>query len=177
MSIIAKNVLLPNVQVCNPDVLTGLTRVGVTGVREMVEITRSDKPSITMVSTFDIFVDKQSYRKWMIQSPGTRKPSTIRSKTFSLGQSVESRTCVSTSPGICWRDMSTQSVPKCGYGEYLLKTRSPKSNLACQEVYEIWRGGHEPERRCAKDHWRGGDCHDRMPLRTGDTSATWPSES
>ncbi len=40
--------------------MIGLTRVGVTDVKKMVEITRSDKRPIILVPTFDIFVDLPS---------------------------------------------------------------------------------------------------------------------
>ncbi|MFQ6061877.1 MAG: GTP cyclohydrolase, FolE2/MptA family, partial [Methanosarcinales archaeon] len=48
---------LPDVQSDLPEIPINLTRVGVTGVKKLVEVARANKRPIILISIFDIFVD------------------------------------------------------------------------------------------------------------------------
>ena len=54
---------LPDVQANRPDISITLSRVGVTGVKKLVEVSRVEKRPIILISNFDIFVDLPSDRK------------------------------------------------------------------------------------------------------------------
>ena len=54
---------LPDVQANRPDVTVGLSQVGVTGVKKLVEIARTNKRPIVLMAEFDVFVDLPSWRK------------------------------------------------------------------------------------------------------------------
>lgn len=65
---------LPDTQDDSPDIPISLTRVGVTGVKKLLQIERKDKRPIILVPTFDAFVDLPNDQKGVHMS---RSPEAI----------------------------------------------------------------------------------------------------
>ncbi|MEM1576071.1 MAG: GTP cyclohydrolase MptA [Archaeoglobaceae archaeon] len=55
--------MLPDIQFLKPQFPIELSRVGVTGIKKLVQIVRKEKRPIILISTFDVFVDLPSYLK------------------------------------------------------------------------------------------------------------------
>jgi GTP cyclohydrolase-4 len=55
--------MLPDVQLLKPEVPIGLSRVGATGIKKLVQVTRDGRRPIILISTFDVFVDLLPSRK------------------------------------------------------------------------------------------------------------------
>jgi GTP cyclohydrolase-4 len=138
MAILAKNVLLPDVQACNPDVLAGLTRVGVTEVRKMVEITRSDKPPVIMLPTFDIFVDLPSCRREVNLSRDAEALDRTLEDLLNRPVCRIEDLCVDIARHLLTMQEYATSAEVRMHGEYLMKKRSPRTDIECQEVYDIY---------------------------------------
>ncbi|CAJ36038.1 GTP cyclohydrolase MptA [Methanocella arvoryzae] len=133
-----KFVQLPDVQASNPDVMVGLTRVGVTEVKKMVEITRSDKRPIILIPTFDIFVDLPSYRKGANLSRNLE--AIDRTLEEALNQPVYriEDLCVDVAKRLLETHEYASNAEVRMHGEYMMKKKSPKTGLECQEVYDIY---------------------------------------
>ncbi len=131
-------VQLPDVQANNPDVMIGLTRVGVTDVKKMVEITRSDKRPIILIPTFDIFVDLPSYRK------GANLSRNLEAIDRTLEEAVNRPVyriedlCVDVCRNLIETHEYATNAEVRMKGEYMMKKKSPKTRLECQEVYDIY---------------------------------------
>ncbi len=67
-------VCLPDTQDDSPDIPISLTRVGVTGVKKLLQLERKDKRPIILVPTFDAFVDLPNDQKGVHMS---RSPEAI----------------------------------------------------------------------------------------------------
>lgn len=133
-----ETVQLPDVQANNPDVMIGLTRVGVTDVKKMVEITRSDKRPIILIPTFDIFVDLPSYRK------GANLSRNLEAIDRTLEEAVNRPVyriedlCVDVAKRLLETHEYATNAEVRMNGEYMMKKKSPKTGLECQEVYDIY---------------------------------------
>ncbi|MCX8172256.1 MAG: GTP cyclohydrolase MptA [Archaeoglobaceae archaeon] len=55
--------MLPDIQILRPQFPIELSRVGVTGVKKLVQVLRGEKRPIILISTFDVFVDLPSHLK------------------------------------------------------------------------------------------------------------------
>lgn len=55
--------MLPDIQFLKPQFPIELSRVGVTGIKKLVQVVRREKRPIILISTFDVFVDLPSYLK------------------------------------------------------------------------------------------------------------------
>jgi GTP cyclohydrolase-4 len=55
--------MLPDIQLLRPQFPIELSRVGATGIRKFVQVTRERERPIILISTFDVFVDLPSYLK------------------------------------------------------------------------------------------------------------------
>jgi GTP cyclohydrolase-4 len=118
--------------------MIGLTRVGVTDVKKMVEITRQDKRPIVLIPTFDIFVDL----------PSTRKGANLSRNLEAIDRTLEDALnrpvyaiedlCVDVSRRLLETHEYATNAEVRMRGEYMMKKRSPKTSLECQEVYDIY---------------------------------------
>jgi GTP cyclohydrolase-4 len=133
-----KRVLLPDVQASSPAVMIGLTRVGVTDVKKMVEITRQDKRPIVLIPTFDIFVDLPSNRKGANLSRNLEAIDRILEEALNRPVYAIEDLCTDVSKRLLETHEYATNAEVRMRGEYMMKKRSPKTNLECQEVYDIY---------------------------------------
>ncbi|HEY3274633.1 MAG TPA: GTP cyclohydrolase MptA [Methanocella sp.] len=130
--------LLPDVQASSPAVMIGLTRVGVTDVKKMVEITRQDKRPIVLIPTFDIFVDLPSNRKGANLSRNLEAIDRILEDALNRPVYAIEDLCTDVSRRLLETHEYATNAEVRMRGEYMMKKRSPKTNLECQEVYDIY---------------------------------------
>ena len=131
-------VLLPDVQASSPAVQIGLTRVGVTDVKKMVEITRSDKRPIVLIPTFDIFVDLPSDRKGANLSRNLEAIDRTLEEALNRPVYAIEDLCVDVSRHLLETHEYATNAEVRMHGEYMMKKRSPRTNMECQEVYDIY---------------------------------------
>ena len=130
--------LLPDVQASDPEVHIGLTRVGVTDVKKMVEVTRPDKRPIILIPTFDIFVDLPSDRK------GANLSRNLEAIDHTLEDALNRPVyriedlCVDVSRRLLGMHEYATNAEVRMRGEYMRKKKSPKTGMLCQEVYDIY---------------------------------------
>nr|WP_255668413.1 GTP cyclohydrolase MptA [Methanocella sp. CWC-04] len=130
--------ILPDVQANNPDVHIGLTRVGITEVKKMVEITRSDKRPIVLIPTFDIFVDLPSDRKGANLSRNLEViDKTLEDAVQEPIYAIEDL-CVDVSKNLLEKHEYATNAEVRMKGEYMMKKKSPRTKMECQEVYDIY---------------------------------------
>ncbi len=118
--------------------MIGLTRVGVTDVKKMVEITRSDKRPIILIPTFDIFVDLPSNRKGANLSRNLEAIDRTLEEALNRPVYKIEDLCVDVSRRLLEVHEYATNAEVRMHGEYMMKKRSPKTNLECQEVYDIY---------------------------------------
>ena len=130
--------MLPDVQAGSPTVMIGLTRVGVTDVKKLVEITRSDKRPIVLIPTFDIFVDLPSTRKGANLSRNLEAVDRTLEEALNRPVYAIEDLCVDVARHLLETHEYAMNAEVRMRGEYMMKKRSPKTGLECQEVYDIY---------------------------------------
>lgn len=130
---------IPDVQANNPEVYIGLTRVGITEVKKMVEINRGeDKRPIVLIPVFDIFVDLPSYRKGANLSRNLEViDKTLEDAVQQPVYAIEDL-CVDVSKNLLDRHEYATNAEVRMKGEYMMKKKSPVTKMECQEVYDIY---------------------------------------
>jgi GTP cyclohydrolase-4 len=131
-------VILPDVQANNPDIMIGLTRVGITEVKKMVEVTRSDRRPIVLIPTFEIFVDLPSNRKGANLSRNLEViDKTLEDALQEPIYAIEDL-CVDVSRNLLAKHEYATNAEVRMKGEYMMKKKSPRTKMECQEVYDIY---------------------------------------
>jgi len=129
--------ILPDVQAGNPDVRISLTKVGVTEVKKMVEIARGSKRPIILIPTFDIFVDLPSNRKGANLSRNLEVIDKVLEDAIKEPVYAIEDLCVDVSRELLAKHEYSSRAEVSMQGEYMMKRRSPVTNMECQEVYDI----------------------------------------
>lgn len=131
--------ILPDVQANSPDVRIGLTRVGVTDVKKMVEINRGrDKRPIILLPTFEIFVDLPNDRKGANLSRNLEAIDEILEELVKNPIYAIEDLCVDISKNLLVRHEYATNAQVTMTGEYMMRKKSPVTNMECQEVYDIY---------------------------------------
>lgn len=129
--------ILPDVQAGNPEVKISLTKVGVTEVKKMVEIARGSKRPIILIPTFDIFVDLPSDRKGANLSRNLEVIDHVLEDAIKEPVYAIEDLCVDVAKGLLAKHEYSSRAEVSMQGEYMMKRRSPVTNMECQEVYDI----------------------------------------
>ena len=130
--------LLPDVQSHTPSVHIGLTRVGVTDVKKMVEVARRNKRPIILIPTFDIFVDLPSNRKGANLSRNLEAIDRTLEDMISRPIYRIEDLCVDISNRLLDSHEYATNAEVRMQGEYMMKKKSPMTGMECQEVYDIY---------------------------------------
>ena len=129
---------LPDVQANKPQIPINLTRVGVTDVKKLVEVTRKDKRPIILISTFDIFVDLPFDRKGANLSRNFEAIDEVLEKAVNMPVYEVEQLCSDVARSLLTRhEYATQAEVRMK-GEYIIKRESPVTKMECQEVVEIF---------------------------------------
>ncbi|MDY6964981.1 MAG: GTP cyclohydrolase MptA [Halobacteriota archaeon] len=130
--------VLPDVQSNNPDIRINLTRVGVTDVKKLVEVARSNKRPIVLISTFDIFVDLPADIK------GANLSRNFEAIDEVLEEAIESpvyeieELCSEVVKRLLDRHEYASDAEVWMNSEYIIKRKTPVSKIHCQEVVNIF---------------------------------------
>jgi GTP cyclohydrolase-4 len=129
---------LPDVQANKPQIPINLTRVGVTDVKKLVEVTRKDKRPIVLISTFDIFVDLPFDRKGANLSRNFEAIDEVLEKAVNMPVYEIEQLCSDVARSLLTRHEYAKQAEVRMKGEYIIKRESPVTKMECQEVVEIF---------------------------------------
>ncbi|MDY6931118.1 MAG: GTP cyclohydrolase MptA [Halobacteriota archaeon] len=130
--------VLSDVQSDNPDIQINLTRVGVTDVKKLVEVARSNKRPIVLISSFDIFVDLPANIK------GANLSRNFEAIDEVLEEAIESpvyeieELCSEVVKRLLDRHEYASDAEVWMKSEYVIKRKTPVSKMHCQEVVDIF---------------------------------------
>ena len=139
--------MLPDVQLLRPEVPIGLSRVGATGIKKLVQVERKEKRPIILISTFDIFVDLPSDRKGVNLSRNFEAiDEVIESLTSKPVKNVEELN-IKIVENLLNRHEYATKAEVIMTSELIMRKRTPKTKQKTQEVVKIiceamkWRSG------------------------------------
>ena len=139
--------MLPDVQLLRPEVPIGLSRVGATGIKKLVQVERKEKRPIILISIFDIFVDLPSDRKGVnlsrnfeaidevIESLTSRPVKNVEDLNIKIVENLLSRHEYATKAEVAMTS------------ELIMRKKTPTTKQKTQEVVKIiceakkWRSG------------------------------------
>lgn len=131
-------VQMPDVQANKPEIPITLTRVGVTDVKKLVEVARSDKRPIVLVSTFDIFVDLPSDRKGANLSRNFEAMDEVLEETIKAPVYEIEDLCGEIAKRLIDRHEYALTAEVKMRSEYIIKRETPITKIKCQEVVNIF---------------------------------------
>ncbi|MBO8182978.1 MAG: GTP cyclohydrolase I FolE2 [Archaeoglobus sp.] len=141
--------MLPDVQLLQPEVPIGLSRVGATGVKKLVQVERKGKRPIILISTFDVFVDLPSTRKGVNLSRNFEAvDEVIESLTAKPVKTVEELTVKMAETLLERHEYATKAEVKM-VSELIMRKRTPATSQKTQEVVKIfsdaqrWKDGRK----------------------------------
>jgi len=139
--------MLPDVQLLQPEVPIGLSRVGATGVKKLVQVERKGKRPIILISSFDVFVDLPSTRKGVNLSRNFEAvDEVIESLTAKPVKRVEELTVKMAETVLERHEYATKAEVKM-VSELIMRKRTPATSQKTQEVVKIF---------CDALRWRDG---------------------
>ncbi len=131
-------VKLPDIQADKPQIPINLTRVGVTNVKKLVQIKRSDKRPIILICTFDIFVDLPSHLKGANLSRNFEAVDEVLEKAVNMPVYEIEQLCSDVAQSLLTRHEYATRAEVLLKSEYVVKRESPATKMECQEVVEIF---------------------------------------
>ncbi|MFC4552064.1 MULTISPECIES: GTP cyclohydrolase MptA [Halorussus] len=136
---------LPDVQATEPDVTVGLNRVGVTGVKKLVEIARPDKRPIVLTAEFEVLVDLPSWRKGADMSRNMEViDETLEDAVSEPTYRVED-VCGDAAERLLDKHDYTTKAEVSMEAEYMLKDETPESERLSQATVDIVAGATATE--------------------------------
>ena len=139
--------MLPDVQLLKPEVPIGLSRVGATGIKKLVQVERKEKRPIILISTFDIFVDLPSDRKGVNLSRNFEViDEVIESLISKPVRNVEDLNLKIVENLLDRHEYATKAEVVMT-SELIMRKKTPKTGQKTQEVVKIlcearmWRNG------------------------------------
>ncbi|MHC1567826.1 MAG: GTP cyclohydrolase MptA [Candidatus Syntropharchaeia archaeon] len=130
--------MLPDVQAKRPEIPINLTRVGATEVKKLVEVARSGKRPIVLISTFEIFVDL----------PGEIRGANLSRNFEAIDEVLEEAISspVYEIEGLC-SEVAKRLLERHEYAsraevrmksEYVIRRKTPITKMNCQEVVNVF---------------------------------------
>jgi len=139
--------MLPDVQLLRPEVPIGLSRVGATGIKKLVQVERKEKRPIILISTFDIFVDLPSDRKGVNLSRNFEAiDEVIESLTSRPVKNVEELN-IKIVENLLNRHEYATKAEVIMTSELIMRKKTPTTKQKTQEVVKIF---------CEAKKWRNG---------------------
>ncbi len=130
--------MLPDVQVLKPEVPIGLSRVGATGIKKLVQVLREGKRPIILISSFDVFVDLPSHLKGVNLSRNFEVvDEVIEALTAKPIENVEDLV-VEIARQLLNRHEYATKAEVTMTSELIMRKRAPKSGQRTQEVVKIF---------------------------------------
>jgi len=129
---------LPDVQASKPEVGINLTRVGVTNVKELVEVARRGKRPIVLISDFRISVDLPSSIKGANLSRNFEAVYEVLEEAVSTPIYEIEELCSEVAKRLLRRHTYATTAEVSMRSEYILKRRTPVTKIQCQELANIF---------------------------------------
>ncbi|WP_115865148.1 GTP cyclohydrolase MptA [Halorussus litoreus] len=136
---------LPDVQASEPDVSVGLNRVGVTGVKKLVELARTDKRPIVLTAEFEVLVDLPGWRKGADMSRNMEVVDEILEDAVSEPTYRVEDVCGEAAERLLEKHDYTTKAEVRMEAEYMLKDRTPASDRPTQATADIIAGATATE--------------------------------
>lgn len=128
--------MLPDVQLLRPDVPIRINRVGVTGVKKLVEVETKKRP-VVLISTFDIFVDLPPEMKGANLSRNLEAIyETLERATEKPVKSIESL-CISLAEMVLKKHEYAEVAEVKMNSELIVRKSTPVTKLRTDEVVNI----------------------------------------
>ncbi len=130
--------MLPDVQLLKPDVPIGISRVGATGIKKLVQVLRKERRPIILISSFDVFVDLPSHLKGVNLSRNFEVvDEVIEALTAQPIENVEDLV-VEIAKQLLNRHEYATRAEVIMTSELIMRKRAPKSRQRTQEVVKIF---------------------------------------
>lgn len=129
---------LPDVQANVPDIPITLTRVGVTDVKKLVEVTRAEKRPVILISKFEIFVDLPSDRKGANLSRNFEAIDEVLEESLASPVCEIEELCSEVARRLLDRHEYANRAEVNMKSEYIVKRTTPVKKVKCQEVVDIF---------------------------------------
>jgi len=129
---------LPDVQATKPEIPITLTRVGVTNVKKLVEVSREEKRPIILISNFDIFVDLPSDRKGANLSRNFEAIDEVLEESITSPVWEIEELCSKVACKLLGRHEYATRAEVIMNSEYIVKRTTPVNKLKCQQVVDIF---------------------------------------
>ncbi|MHC1572220.1 MAG: GTP cyclohydrolase MptA [Methanosarcinales archaeon] len=130
-------VSLPDVQAHKPEIPVNLTRVGVTNVKKLIEVTRKYKRPIVLISTFDIFVDLPFNRKGANLSRNFEAVDSVIEEAVRGPVYEVEELCGAISRKLLDRHEYANRAEVRMRSEYVIKRKTPEAGATCEEVVDM----------------------------------------
>ncbi|HID27779.1 MAG TPA: GTP cyclohydrolase I FolE2 [Methanosarcinales archaeon] len=129
---------LPDVQSDLPEIPINLTRVGVTGVKKLVEVARANKRPIILISIFDIFVDLPNTLKGANLSRNFEAIDEVLEKAISSPIYEIEELCGEVARKLLDRHEYASKAEVSMKSEYAIKRETPETKIISQELVNIF---------------------------------------
>jgi GTP cyclohydrolase-4 len=130
--------MLPDVQLLKPEVPIGLSRVGATGIKKLVEVKREGKRPIILISSFDVFVDLPAHLKGVNLSRNFEViDEVIESLTAMPIENIEDLVVEIANHLLRRHEYATKAEARMN-SELIMRKRTPKTSQRTQEVVKIF---------------------------------------
>ena len=129
---------LPDVQANRPDIPITLSRVGVTDVKKLVEVSRAEKRPIILISKFDIFVDLPSDRKGANLSRNFEAIDEVVEEALTSPVCEIEELCGEVARRLLDRHEYATRAEVIMQSEYIIKRTTPINKVKCQQVVDIF---------------------------------------
>ncbi|VUT28027.1 MAG: GTP cyclohydrolase MptA [Candidatus Syntrophoarchaeum sp. GoM_oil] len=130
--------VLPDVQSNHPDIQINLTRVGVTNVKKLVEVSRGEKRPIILISTFNIFVDLPKNIKGANLSRNFEAIDEVLEEALEAPVYEIEELCGAVAKKLLDRHEYASRAEVQMKSEYIIKRRTPVTDVQCQEMVDIF---------------------------------------
>jgi GTP cyclohydrolase-4 len=129
---------LPDVQANKPDIPITLSRVGVTGVKKLIEVSRVEKRPIILISNFEIFVDLPSDRKGANLSRNFEAIDEVIEESITSPVWEIEELCSEVARRLLSRHEYATQAEVIMKSEYIVKRTTPVNKVKCQQVVDIF---------------------------------------
>uniref|UniRef100_A0A7C3RA35 GTP cyclohydrolase MptA n=1 Tax=Archaeoglobus fulgidus TaxID=2234 RepID=A0A7C3RA35_ARCFL len=130
--------MLPDVQLLSPEIPIGLSRVGATGIKKLVEVQREGKRPIILISTFDVFVDLPAHLKGVNLSRNFEViDEVLETLTAKPIENIEDLVVEIANQLLARHEYATKAEAKMN-SELIMRKRTPRTKQKTQEVVKIF---------------------------------------
>jgi GTP cyclohydrolase-4 len=129
---------LPDIQSLPPEVQMSLSRVGITGVKKLVEVARKKKRPIILISNFDLFVDLPASIKGANLSRNLEVMNEVLEEAVSSPIYEIEELCTEVARRLLHKHKYATRAEVKMEAELIVKKKTPITRIGCQETVNIF---------------------------------------